>query len=68
MIEDSNMKNNAIEERLCLKMGASYVYRMLQSKSTQETRLQMRRQIGGCRIRTEGVGCSQGTQLSVRQG
>lgn len=29
MIEDSNVKNNAIGERLCLKTGAGYVYRML---------------------------------------
>lgn len=29
LIKDSNMKNNAIGERLCLNIGAGYVYRML---------------------------------------
>ena len=29
LIKDSNMKNNAKGERLCLKIRAGYVYRML---------------------------------------
>lgn len=45
------MKNNAIGERLCLKTEPVTYTGYSKSKSIQETRMQIRRQIGGCRIR-----------------